>query len=514
MLALANIKIAWGRDANGELIHISSLPQGIGRSCGLTCPDCNVSLEARQGDIRRWYFAHAVATACEGETVLHKVAKQVLLKAAESFKKLRLPERRVKRTRSDILNYEHLSEGVFPDQLSVLSGAREEVRLSSGQVADAVVITEALYPRPLVVEVFVTHKKSIDDVELFRAMEQDAIEINISALDWSASFADIEKAVLVTAPRKWLHTNLDESLAGKACEDADKKAAEESQRYVQTLELRVSELANYSPSEFSIRCWSELSVTTEGTDSSGKTHFGTSSISLVVDSFPADWSWRDGLWWSSTTVNKISVDLVAVISEKEGWQQLVKSRVTSPTLVVLLPVRNEIADFNTGFEWIGVEKWLVRLKKQAQLVLERKLGEANNLNSNLDSFIHSFRNMDDARRLSYICSKMGASPPAVLGRRDAACNAPAAVWKRLVWSYGVVNATDVVSTEWVADHTWLRQLLEFSDDEWAQQQRKKSTWFFLRKLEDRGWISHIGRQRFIVRTNLKDKAWQSWMDER
>lgn len=455
-----------------------------------------------------------MSTACEGETVLHKVAKQVLLKAAESFNKLRLPERLVKRTRVDILSYEHRSEGKFPEQLSVLSGAREEVRLSSGQVADAVVITEALYPRPLVVEVFVTHKKSMDDVELFQANRQDAIEINISALDWNASFADIQEAVLTTAPRKWLYTTLDESLADKAYEDAEKKAAEESQRYVDTLELRVFELANYSPSDFDIPCWPELSVRAEGIDSSGKTLSGTSSIRLVVDSFPADWSLRDGLWWSSTTVNKVSVDLVAVMSEMEGWQQLVKPQVTKPTLVAYLSVRNQIADFNTGFEWLGVEKWLARLKKLAQLVLEKKLSEANNLNSSLDAYIYDFRNMDDARRLSYICSKIGASPPAALGRRDASWNAPTAVWKRLVWSYGILKAKDVVSTEWIADHTWLRRLLEFSDDEWAQQQRKKSTWFFLRKLEERGWLTHVGSQRFVVRTNLKDKTWQPWMDER
>lgn len=511
---MAAIKIAWGRDANGGLTHISNLPKGIGRSCGLNCLDCNVPLEARQGDIKRWYFAHAVSTDCEGETVLHKVAKQVLLKAAESFKKLRLPAKVVNRTHVDILNREHHSEGVFSEQLSVLSGAREEVRLSSGQVADAVVITEVLYPRPLVVEVFVTHKKSIDDVELFRAMEQDAIEINISALDWNASFADIEEAVLATAPRKWLYTNLDAALAARVCQEAEKKAAEQSLRYVSTLELRVSELAEFSLSDFSILCWPELSIRVEGKDSSGETHVGTSSIRLVVDSFPTEWSLRDGLWWSSTTVNKISVDLVAVMAEKDDWQQFVKPRVTRPTLVSFLPVRNEIADFNTGFQWLGVEKWLTRLKNQAQLALEKKLSEANNLNSNLDAFIHNFRNMDDAQRLSYICSKIGASPPKALGQRDAACKAPAAVWKRLVWSYGILSAKGHLSTEWIADHTWLKRLLEFSDDELAQQQRKKATWFFLKKIEERGWISHTGRQHFVVITNLKDKVWQSWMDER
>lgn len=277
MWGLAAIKIAWGKDANGEWVHISGLPKGIGRSCGLFCPDCSNPLEARQGDIKRWHFAHAVTTDCKGETVLHKVAKEVLLKAAESFKKLRLPAMVVNRTQLDILSYAHRASGVFPEQLSVLSGAREEVRLSTGQVADAVVTTEALHPHPLVVEVFVTHQKTMDDVELFRAMEQDAIEIDISALDWNASFADIEEAVLDTAPRQWLYSKLDAVLAEEAYEEAKKNAAEESQRYVTTLAQRVAELAELPPSDFSTLRWPELSASAEGKDSSGKIHIETNS---------------------------------------------------------------------------------------------------------------------------------------------------------------------------------------------------------------------------------------------
>lgn len=176
------IKIAWGKNANGELTHVNSLPKGIGRSCGLVCPDCNNPLEARQGNVKRWHFAHAVTTDCKGETVLHKVAKKALVQAAQSFKKFRLPARVMVQEELDDLNHEHPAGGVFPEQLSVLSGAREEVRLSTGQVADAVVSTEALFPRQLVVEVFVTHRKSELDVERFQAMGQDAVEIDLSDL--------------------------------------------------------------------------------------------------------------------------------------------------------------------------------------------------------------------------------------------------------------------------------------------------------------------------------------------
>ena len=511
---MAEIKIAWGKDAGGELIHISSLPKGIGRSCGLVCPDCDNPLEARQGDIKRWHFAHAVTTECQGETVLHKVAKQVLLKAAESFKKLRLPARVVNRTRVDILSYEHHSSGVFPEQLSLLSGAREEVRLRSGQVADAVVTTEALHPRPLVVEVFVTHQKSMMDVERFRSLDLDAIEIDISALDWNASFPDIEQAVLNTAPRQWLHTNLDTALASEAFKEAERKAAEKSQQYVAALEQQVFELASLSPSDFGSLSWPELSARAEGKDSSGKTHVGISSVRLQVDSFPAEWRQRDGLWWASTTVKRIPVDLAAVMAGQAGWSQLVEPKVTKPTLVVFLPVLDEIEDFNIEFQWLGVEKWQARLKSQAHLVLAEKLNEANKLNSNVDSFIQRFENLDDSQRLDFLHAKFGIPPAATPGRPDNAWKVPPTIWRRLVWRYSILSARDILSTEWIATDRWLQRLLGFSNDEVATQQRKKTIWFFLKKFEEHGWIRHIGRQQLEVKTNLKDKGWEPWMDDR
>ena len=54
---------------SGQLVDVSGVKNGL--ACGCICPSCNLPLEARQGEIRNWHFAHSsrsgnrVETACD-----------------------------------------------------------------------------------------------------------------------------------------------------------------------------------------------------------------------------------------------------------------------------------------------------------------------------------------------------------------------------------------------------------------------------------------------------------------
>lgn len=317
-----------------------------------------------------------------------------------------------------------------------------------------------------------------------------------------------------TAWRYWLHSTLDGALLAEAQQGAKTKAAEANQRNAATLELRLSELANMSPSDKVLR-WPSLYAQAERRDSAGKAHFENGSVTLIVDAFPANWSFRDGLWWSTTTVNKIQIDVVAVMAEQENWLQLVQPMLKKPTLVVFLPVLREIGEYYIDhFNWLGTEKWQVKLENQVKSALQCKLDEAERLNSNIDSFVHRFIGMDNEQRLSFLHIKFEIPPPTTPGWHDRAWNAPAGLWKRLVWQYCVKSAKGSVSTEWIATSDWLKRLLEFSEDDAALQKRRKAAWFFLKKLEKRGWICHTMSQNFVLLTSLKNRGWQPWMDER
>ena len=51
-----------------------------GRACECICAACGVRLQARQGAIRVWYFAHDEETNCQhaAEAAIHRMAKQMI----------------------------------------------------------------------------------------------------------------------------------------------------------------------------------------------------------------------------------------------------------------------------------------------------------------------------------------------------------------------------------------------------------------------------------------------------
>lgn len=72
-----NMKIPFGLDDEGKLVHIDSVKNGI--RCEYTCPDCKTTLIARNGGSKYiHHFAHANAITCNaGEIILHLLAKDI-----------------------------------------------------------------------------------------------------------------------------------------------------------------------------------------------------------------------------------------------------------------------------------------------------------------------------------------------------------------------------------------------------------------------------------------------------
>ena len=71
-------KIAWARNEDGELVHVSSVPRGA--ACNCKCPKYDELLLARKGVERTHHFAHKpdVTCVCALETVLHLLAKKII----------------------------------------------------------------------------------------------------------------------------------------------------------------------------------------------------------------------------------------------------------------------------------------------------------------------------------------------------------------------------------------------------------------------------------------------------
>lgn len=81
---------SWAEDANGRMVHVDNVSQGL--KCGCTCPCCHEPLQARQGGERAHGFAHhsdkrrANLKNCYMVT-MYKLAEQII----QQEKKIRVP---------------------------------------------------------------------------------------------------------------------------------------------------------------------------------------------------------------------------------------------------------------------------------------------------------------------------------------------------------------------------------------------------------------------------------------
>lgn len=73
-----NIRIPYGVNTNGDLVHIDLVKNG--KNCKCYCPDCKTPLIAKNGGkINIHHFAHECSSKCNaGETILHLLAKELI----------------------------------------------------------------------------------------------------------------------------------------------------------------------------------------------------------------------------------------------------------------------------------------------------------------------------------------------------------------------------------------------------------------------------------------------------
>jgi len=80
--------LPFGEALDDRLLRASDVPAGL--ACRCSCTGCGAPLVARRGGQRAAHFAHATGRACAAahETVLHRIAKQLIADGAP----LALPE--------------------------------------------------------------------------------------------------------------------------------------------------------------------------------------------------------------------------------------------------------------------------------------------------------------------------------------------------------------------------------------------------------------------------------------
>lgn len=207
-------------EATTRMVHISEVERGL--ACGCVCPHCSAPLIARRGPEKADHFAHQPGAECAAgaalESMLHKVAKQIISTRLEVY----LPP--------VVARAGHREKPLKPGQVFRPDEVREEVYMP-GLRPD---IVARRRDRDLLIEVFVTNRCGPEKIALLRERNLPCVEIDLSGLKDITDREEIEKAILHTADRQWLHNALivEETDAWERREEEYRKEREAAVRVV------------------------------------------------------------------------------------------------------------------------------------------------------------------------------------------------------------------------------------------------------------------------------------------
>lgn len=165
---------------------VTSREVANGRGCECVCIACGARLQARQGDIRIWHFAHDEETQCQSapEAAIHRMAKQLIVERGGLF----LPG--LERSREI-----HGKRRVWSEMISVtvqaegfqnLQDCVEEKSVSGGADSNGEYrrpdVLATLDGRPLAIEVRNTHAVGFEKQEWLERIGHSVLEISVADL--------------------------------------------------------------------------------------------------------------------------------------------------------------------------------------------------------------------------------------------------------------------------------------------------------------------------------------------
>lgn len=172
---MREIKLPFGRSAEGVIVSIESVVRGL--ACECFCPQCSGPLVACKGEVVRPYFRHyADPSVCSNarETALHLFAKQLIVKEGRLL---------------------------LPYDLGDIRSARAEVTLPFGVRPD--VLIEYPNGETVAVEIWVSHQVDEDKSTLYAKNNQAALEIDLRPYRF-VDEADWPTIILEIAERWWI----------------------------------------------------------------------------------------------------------------------------------------------------------------------------------------------------------------------------------------------------------------------------------------------------------------------
>ena len=162
---------------------VSATKVANGRACECICAACGVRLQARQGAIRVWHFAHDEETSCQyaAEAAIHRMAKQMIAERGRVF----VPHRQLPRSIHGKKRVwtETITVNVQSAGLQMLADCTQEKTIgdsrSEGDSRRPDVFA-SLEGRPLAIEIRNTHAVDFDKQEWLERMGYSILEIDVA----------------------------------------------------------------------------------------------------------------------------------------------------------------------------------------------------------------------------------------------------------------------------------------------------------------------------------------------
>ncbi len=346
------VKLGWGLAKDGTYKHIRSVDNGL--KCDCVCPDCQQPLVANQGNVKSWHFAHASNSSCSGESVIHRLAKQVIVNAAQSGLPLLISSNGGAVYEQDKDGIVHSKEWYAPERQYQIQQAKEEVKLGT-QIVD--VLCQDKAGNALAVEIFYTHKKSDVDIEKFAKNSVEAIEIDVSKVSWDATYEQIEQAVLQNARRRVLHSpQADQARAELVREIEERLSAD-----LAAFDAMIDQIQNggYETLDYPV-----LAHTVNHRDDRGVLHTGRSEQRPTLTSLDKDIvRLKTGLVRTTGVVSdKVEIDVFFSLSDF-----IKMSEPKKPALIIIYD------NDKPKLEWLSVKKWQDKVDELALVDLINKM---------------------------------------------------------------------------------------------------------------------------------------------
>lgn len=470
------VQMAWGFNSKGSPVHISNVKKEV--DSNFFCIDCGQRIVAKQGKKKNWHFAHKIACKCNGESVLHYIAKKAIADSLNA--EMTLPNFYLKVNSIDLYGKDDVF--VHEESLgsSVISMAKDEVQLGD-QIVDSM-INQGLEGE-LAIEIYVTHKKSDDDILKFREKRVNVIEIDLSEIPWDASFETIKEQVLNGAPRKWLNYNLECDIKAKAIDRRLKELKRLDEQLRQDFYQEVQHACSIGRTDF---FYKEFWEKREGRSADGTFLESVVKIKPRIIRLNNDLKKVSG-GYRATAIVKVKKEIPIHVYFLLDMDEL-KVENARPYFQLKYSPSGRYGSDVFHASWNNIESWMRKLSMLADSKLKEKIAQQDSFNIASKKFIKKIDAMTEADKMKFFYNRVNSklSPPFSPGKFHISWNCCEHVWKSVVYHYKIQGRQQILATDEISNDEWIVSILNLPNNQKDNVIRSKMLYKFFRELSDAG----------------------------